>query len=53
MSLLLFEPKLCTLHELQTVYSITDFYNMLEIVDVQKTMQDESRRLQELENKKR
>jgi len=51
MTLLLFEPKLCSLHELQNTYSLTDFYDMLEIVDVQRTLQDESRRLQEQKKK--
>ena len=51
MSLLLFEPRLCTLHELQTLYSLKDFYDMLEIVDVQRASKDESRRLQALEKK--
>jgi len=53
MSLLLFEPKLCTLHELQTIYSLTDFYDMLEIADVQRASKAESQRLQELDKNKR
>jgi len=53
MSLLLFEPKLCSLHELQHTYSLTDMYDLLEIVEVQRAMKDESYRLQELEKNKR
>jgi len=53
MTLLLFEPKLCSLYELQNTYSLTDFYDLLEIVDVQRTIKVENNRLQELENKKR
>jgi len=51
MTLLLFEPRLCSLHELQNTYSLTDFYDMLEIVDVQRAIADESRRLQAKEKK--
>ncbi|QDP60438.1 MAG: hypothetical protein GOVbin1096_66 [Prokaryotic dsDNA virus sp.] len=50
MTLLLFEPKLCTLHELQTIYSIKDFYDMLEIIDVQRAFQEEARIRQQQEN---
>jgi hypothetical protein len=51
MTLLLFEPRLCSLYELQNTYSLTDFYDMLEIVDVQRAITDESRRLQAQEKK--
>jgi len=47
MNLLLFEPKLCSLYELQTVYSLEDFYDMLEIVDVRRELQEEHRKEQE------
>jgi len=51
MTLLLFEPSLCSLHELQNTYSLTDFYDMLEIVDVQRALMSESRKQQEKEKK--
>jgi len=47
MTLLTFQPQLCTLHELQTVYSLTDFYDLLEIVDVQIELKEEARKKQE------
>lgn len=47
MTLLLFEPQLCTLHELQTKYSLTDFYDLLEIVDVQRELKEEARKNQD------
>lgn len=47
MTLLLFQPSLCTLHELQTTYSVEDFYDMLEIVDVQRALQEEARKQQD------
>lgn len=50
MTLLLFEPSLCTLYDLQTKYSITDFYDLLEIVEVQKAFKEEARKQQEANN---
>lgn len=41
MRVLMHEPRLCTLHELQTIYSLEDFYLFLEMIDVQETMRDE------------
>lgn len=38
MELLTFEPQLCTLHELKTVYSTKDFYDFLEIVEAHKAL---------------
>lgn len=40
--LLMHEPKLCTMHELQTVYTLDDFYNFLEMIDAQETLRDEA-----------
>lgn len=52
MSLLLFEPRLCTLHELQTIYSLKDFYDFIEIVDVQTELKEEARKQRELNQNK-
>jgi len=52
MNLLLFEPKLCSLYELQTIYSLKDFYDMLEIVDVRRELQEEHRRELQEEHRK-
>lgn len=41
MRVLMYEPRLCTLHELQTVYSLEDFYFFLEMIDAQETLKEE------------
>lgn len=41
MRLLMHEPRLCTLHELQTIYSLEDMYFMLEMIDVQEALKEE------------
>jgi len=38
------EPRLCTLHELQTIYSVEDMYFMLEMIDVQDTLKEEQKK---------
>lgn len=43
MELLTFEPRLCTLHELKTVYSVKDFYDFLEIMEAHKALEQEAR----------
>jgi hypothetical protein len=53
MSLLLFEPTLCTLQELQDTYSLKDFHDLLEIVDVQRAFKEEAQKQREKENNKR
>lgn len=44
MRLLMHEPRLCTLHELQTIYSVEDMYFMLEMIDVQDTLKEEQKK---------
>jgi hypothetical protein len=39
----MYEPRLCTLHELRTVYSLEDMYDMLEMIDVQETLKEEGK----------
>jgi hypothetical protein len=41
MSVIMFEPRLCTLIELQTVYSLKDLYDFLEIIEVQAAISDD------------
>ncbi len=52
MRLLFHEPRLCTLHELQTVYSLKDFYDMLEMIDAQYTIQEEAEKKREQQKPK-
>lgn len=42
--MLLFEPRLCTKIELDTVYSLDDFYDFMEIIEVRSALDEESRR---------
>jgi len=44
LNLLSAEEKYCTYHELQTVYSVPDFYDMLEMMDVNAALREDSRR---------
>jgi len=44
LNLLSAEEKLCSYYELQTVYSLPDFYDMLEMLDVNAALRDDSRR---------
>lgn len=37
------EPRLCTLNELKTVYSLADMLDMLEMIDVQETLKEEGK----------
>ena len=41
LTVLTFEPRLCTLHELQTVYSLDDLYDFLEIIEVHSALKEE------------
>lgn len=41
MKVLMFEPRLCTLDELQTIYSLSDFYNFVEMIDVSTALKKE------------
>lgn len=43
MTVLLFEPRLCTKYELETVYSLDDLYDFLEIIEVKSALEDEAR----------
>lgn len=42
MRVLLHDKKLASLIELQTVYSINDLYDMLEMLDVHDALQDQA-----------
>ena len=44
LNLLSAEEKLCSYYELQTVYSVPDFYDMLEMLDVNTALREDSRR---------
>ena len=35
------DPRLATLYELQTVYSVADVYDMLEVLEANSTLRDE------------
>lgn len=41
MRVLLFEPRLCTKHELDTIYSLEDFYDFLEIIEAKQAIEEE------------
>lgn len=43
MELLTFEPRLCTLQELKTVYTTKDFYDFLEIMEAHKALEEDAR----------
>lgn len=38
------ERQLASLHDLQTIYSTTDLYHFLEMIDVHNTLMEESRK---------
>lgn len=40
MKLLTYEPRLCTLHELKEVYTLDDFHDLLEMIEVQETLKE-------------
>lgn len=40
MKLLTYEPRLCTLAELKDTYTLDDFYDLLEMVEVQETLKE-------------
>jgi len=44
MRLLMHESKLCTLWELEEKYTLDQFYDMLEMIDVQDALRDDSMR---------
>lgn len=37
----MYEPRLCTLQELYTVYDLDDFYDFLEMIDARETIDEE------------
>ena len=41
------EERWCTLYELQTVYNLKDFYDMLEMAAVNAALRENARRKQE------
>lgn len=45
------ELRLASLHELQTIYSVADLYDILEMMDAHATMLEYQRRQEELERK--
>lgn len=47
MRVLTFEPRLCTKHELQTIYTLDDFYDFIEIIDAQETLKEEATKAQQ------
>ncbi len=46
------ELKLASLHDLQTKYSVSDAYDLLEIIDVQQTLVSEEQKKNEQLQKK-
>ena len=40
MRVLMYEPKLCTLHELNEVYTLDEFYDFVEMIEVQETLKE-------------
>lgn len=48
MRVLTFEPRLCTKHELQTLYTLDDFYDFIEIIDAQETLKEEANKAQQV-----
>lgn len=51
--LIMHEPKICTYHELATVYSIDEFYDLLEYVEAQQVLREEAQKKAEVQNKKK
>ena len=47
MRVLTFEPRLCTKHELATLYTLDDFYDFIEIIDAQETLKEEAHKAQQ------
>jgi hypothetical protein len=47
------EPRLATLHELQTIYSLEDLYDFLEIIEVREAILMEDKAQRDKENKGR
>jgi 4-diphosphocytidyl-2C-methyl-D-erythritol kinase len=44
LNLLSAEERYCTYHELQTVYSLPDFYDMIEMMEVNTALREDGRR---------
>jgi len=51
LSIVTSELKLASLYELQTMYSTSDLYDLVEIMDAHSTMLEYQRRQEELERK--
>jgi hypothetical protein len=51
LSIVTSELKLATLYELQTQYSVSDMYDIIEMIDAHTTMVEYQRRQEELERK--
>ena len=47
MRVLTFEPRLCTKYELQTLYTLDDFYDFIEIIEAQETLKEEAHKAQQ------
>jgi hypothetical protein len=47
MRVLTFEPRLCTKHELETLYTLDDFYDFIEIIEAQETLKEEAHKAQQ------
>ena len=47
MRLLTYEPRLCTIYELEHLYSIDAFYDFIEIMDAQETIIEEAQKAQQ------
>jgi hypothetical protein len=41
MTVLLFEPQLCTKHELDSIYDLEDLYDFLEIIEAKNSIEEE------------
>lgn len=52
LTILTSELKLATLNELQTIYTVSDAYDLLEIIDVQQTLMSEEQKKNEQIQKK-
>jgi hypothetical protein len=35
------EPQLCTLHELRTIYTLSDLYDFVEMIDVTESIREQ------------
>lgn len=53
MTVLMFEPKLCDKHQLETIYNTSDLYDFLEIIEVKNALEfDRNKQIKEQEASK-